>query len=385
LERTKKKFVNKENGMIDPVKILQRAWHILWNYRALWVFGLILALAAGGSASSHGGNNNFQFQDNEHSYQTPSYGSIQEFFNALNQQVEKLFSQGIPEANISGQALTTFLWIVGIFVVLMLLVGIVIAIARYVSETAVIRMVDEYENTATKMTVRQGFRIGWSRTAWRLFLINLVVNLPVILMLILFFVAGLIMLGVIGNGDAALNPVSIAALVGLVFFVIFVVIILSVFLGLLRHFFWRISVLEEVGVRESLRRGFAMVRENWKSVGLMWLVMIGIGIAWMVVSLVAIVVTIPVVIVTTIVAIIVAAVPALLLVGLFSLFLTGPLPWIAAALFILPLFFVVAFSPWLLLGSWKSVYTSTVWTLTYREIKALPAIAPQAEVVPVGD
>ena len=38
-------------------------------------------------------------------------------------------------------------------------------------------MVDEYENTGTKMTVREGFRIGWSRTAWRLFLINLIVNL----------------------------------------------------------------------------------------------------------------------------------------------------------------------------------------------------------------
>ncbi len=30
-------------------------------------------------------------------------------------------------------------------------------IARYVSETAVIRMVDEYENTETKMSVREGF------------------------------------------------------------------------------------------------------------------------------------------------------------------------------------------------------------------------------------
>ena len=51
------------------------------------------------------------------------------------------------------------------------------AIARYVSETAVIRMVDEYEATDSKMAIRQGFRIGWSRTSWRLFLINLIVNI----------------------------------------------------------------------------------------------------------------------------------------------------------------------------------------------------------------
>ena len=128
-----------------------------------------------------------------------------------------------------------------------------------------------------------------------------------------------------------------------------------------------------------------MVRENWKNAGLMWLVMIGLGIAWIIVSVLAIIITIPLVILTGIVAALVVALPLMLLVGLFSLFLTGPLPWIAAGLFMLPLFFIIAFSPWILLGSWQSVFTSTVWTLTYREVKALPAIAPQAEPVPVGD
>src|SRR5215216_4385486 len=251
-------FLNKENRMIDPIKILQRAWHILWNYRTLWVFGLILALAAGGTASSRGGNNGMQWREDGNGYQTPPPESMHEFLRNFNHEMDKLFREGIPEAGITGEALTSFLWIIGIFIVFLLLVGIVVAIARYVSETAVIRMVDEYENTGTKMTVREGFRIGWSRTAWRLFLINLVVNLPLILMVILFFIAGLIMLGIMGNSDTTLNPVSIAAVVGLVFFVIFVVIILSIFLSLLRHFFWRISVVEDTGVRESIRRGFAL-------------------------------------------------------------------------------------------------------------------------------
>jgi hypothetical protein len=153
---------------------------------------------------------------------------------------------------------------------------------------------------------------------------------------------------------------------------------------LLRNFFWRICVLEGAGVRESLRRGFAMVRENWKSVGLMWLVMIGLGIAWIVVSILAIIITIPLVLLTSLIAAMVVAIPVLLLFAVFSTFLTGPLPWIAAGLFMLPLFFLIAFSPWLLLGSWQSVFTSTVWTLTYREIKALPAAAPQAKLVPAG-
>jgi len=368
---------------MDPIKILRRAWYILWNYRVLWIFGLILALATAGSFGGNG-NNGVRYQSDENNQQ-PTPQSMQEFFRNLNREMEKLFNQGIPEIDISGEMLTTFLWVIGVFIVLMLVAGIIVAIARYVSETAVIRMVDEYENTGTKMTVRQGFRIGWSRAAWRLFLINLIVHLPLILMFILFFIAGLIMLAIVGNSNITLNPVSIAAMVGLVFFAIFVVIILSILLNLLRHFFWRVSVLEDAGVRESLRRGFAMVRENWKNVGLMWLVMIGLGIAWAIVSIIAVIITIPLVIVTGIIGAVVAAIPALLLVGIFSLFLGGPLPWIAAGLFVLPLFFLIAFSPWLLLGSWQTVFTSTVWTLTYREIKALPAIAPQTEVVPMGD
>ena len=367
--------------MIDPIKILQRSWHILWNYRALWVFGLFLALATGTSYNS-GSNNNMQWRDSRNGTQTPP-PDLQELFRYITRELHTVLQQGIPDANITGPALTTFLWIVGVFVVLMFLVGIVMAVARYVSETAVIRMVDEYENTGTKLTIREGFQLGWSRTAWRLFLINLIVTLPIIILVVVLLIAGVVTLISAADGTGDFTTVSIVGLASLAFTSICTIIVLSIFLSLVRHFFWRVAVLENASVGESLRRGFGMVRENWKNVGLMWIVMVGLGIAWVVASLIAFILMIPVVIVTALIAIVTVAVPFLLLFGLFSTFLTGPLPWIAAGLFVLPPFSLIAFSPWLLLGSWKSVFTSTVWTLTYREIKALPAIAPQFEPVTV--
>src|SRR5512134_1602514 len=120
--------------MIDPIKILQRAWHILWNYRALWVFGLILALATGSSSFNGGNNSGWQYQSDGNGFQTPPPQSMQEFFNNLGRELDKLFRQGIPDANITGQALTAFLWVIGVFVLLMIVVGVVVAIARYVSE-----------------------------------------------------------------------------------------------------------------------------------------------------------------------------------------------------------------------------------------------------------
>jgi hypothetical protein len=370
--------------MIDPVKILKRAWYILWSYRALWVFGLILALAAGSSAGQSSNNGSrYERSSGENTQVTPQ--SMQEAFREVQREVQKLFDQGIPDLDISGTELTTFLWVIGGFVLVMVIFGIVMAVARYVSETAVIRMVDEYEGTGEKMSVRQGFRIGWSNTAWRLFLINLIVNLPGIALMLVLLIAGVVIYFSVVNGNANFAAVSIVSAIVIGFITIFVVVILSVLLTLLRNFFWRIAVLENAGVRESLQRGFAMVLENWKNVGLMWLVMIGLGIVWAVASIILFIVSIPVVVVTAVIAALVAAVPYLLLVGIFSTFLGGFLPWVAGGLFITPLFFTLAFSPWLLFGSWQTVYTSSVWTLTYREIKALPAVAPQLMAEPVGD
>ena len=368
---------------MDPVKILKRAWAILWSYRALWVFGLVLALATA-SSTGQGSNNGVQYQQDSNSPpMTPQ--NLQEAFRDAGREMQRFLQQGIPDAHISGQALTTFLWVVGGFIVLMLAVSIVIAIARYVSETAVIRMVDEYEGSGNKMTVRQGIRTGWSNTSWRLFLINLIISLPTIAGFLVVILVTAASVFSIANGNAKFTPVSLLFVVGFVILMIFITVIITIVLHLLRNFFWRICVLEDASVSESLRRGFTMVRENWKNVGLMWLVMIGLGIVWVVGSIILFIVTIPVVIVTALLGILVVAIPFFLLVGAFSLFLSGPLPWIAAGLFVLPLFFMIAFSPWVLLGSWQSVYTSTVWTLTYREIKALPALAPPTAPQPATD
>ena len=375
---------------MDPVKILKRAWHILWSYRALWVFGLILALTAAGSSGSNGNNGaRFSGEGDNQRYETQLPENWREELGQglreAGQELAKIFDEGISALGITPGELTALIWIGAAFILIMLVVGIIMAIARYVSETAVIRMVDEYEATDTKLSVREGFRIGWSRTSWRLFLINLIVNLPAILLVGLLIAVGFVIFNMVMSGNDTIAVAGTVSMIGVVFLAIFVVVILSIFLHLLRHFFWRACALENVGVREAFRLGFKMVRENWKSVGLMWLIMIGLGIAWIIVSFIAVIVTIPVVIITGIVAALVAAVPGLLLAGFFSLFLNGYLPWVAAAIFIAPLFFTLAFSPWVLLTAWQQVYISTVWTLTYRELKALPAATPAVEVEPVAE
>jgi len=369
---------------MDPVKILKRSWHILWSYKALWVFGLILALTAAGSSGGSGNSGtNFQSDSVNQQYELPLSENFsedfQEAFEEAGEEFEKVIEEGLHAAGISDSEVTTLIWIGALFILVMVVIGIVMSIARYVSETAVIRMVDEYEATDTKMTVRDGFRIGWSRTSWRLFLINLIVNLPIFLLLIVLGIVGFMMYSAFAGRGESFAIAGIIGLIGVAFLTIFVIAVISTLLRLLRQFFWRAAALEGLGVRESLSRGFAMARENWKNVGLMWLVMMGLGIVWMIVSFISLFVLIPVAFFTAIFGAVIAAIPGMLLVGFFSLFLSGYLPWIVGGIFILPLFATLAFSPWVLLTAWQQIYISTVWTLTFREIKALPALAADME------
>ncbi len=363
---------------MDPVKILKRSWHILWNYRTLWVFGLILALTAAGSTGGSG-NSGSQYNISDNG-DMPLSSDVQDAFNEAGEELEEVFEEGLPALGISDGEVTALIWIGALFILVMFVMGVLGAIARYVSETAVIHMVDEYEETDTKITFREGWRIGWSRTSWRLFIINLIVNIPAFILIAVLVIAGIMIYMMVGGRDEAFAAAGIIGMVGIAFLVIFVIAIISTALRLLRHFFWRAAVLENLGVRDSLRRGFEVVRVNWKEVGLMWLIMVGLGVAWMIVSFISLIVLIPIAFFTIIIGIVVAAIPGLLLVGFFSLFLSGALPWIVGGIFILPLFLTIAFSPWVVLSAGQLLFTSIVWTLTYREINAMLVLKPEMNI-----
>ncbi|MEE8390903.1 MAG: hypothetical protein V3S14_08945, partial [Anaerolineae bacterium] len=161
---------------MDHIKVLKRAWETTWRYRALWIFGIIIALttasaggggsSAGGSGGGNDGNGRFQppgdfpWPPSEYSWSWPEIPS-----NIVNTLIV---------ISVGAACVITLLVIVG-------------TIARYVAETALIRMVDEHEETGEQRSVRKGFRMGWSRTTFRLFLISLLIGLPTKLVFILLF------------------------------------------------------------------------------------------------------------------------------------------------------------------------------------------------------
>jgi hypothetical protein len=273
--------------------------------------------------------------------------------------------------------------VVGIgLVCLMIILSIAAAVARYVAETALIRMVDDHEETGEKRSIREGFRLGWSRTAWRLFLINLLIDVPTTVAFILLFllVGGLVALSVVAIEElgVAVGVIGIVAAIGLFFLIIFLAIVIGAVLSLLKRFFHRACALEELGVIESIRRGFGVVRQNLKDVAIMWLIMIGVGIGLAIAMIILAIVLIPAILLLIVVGGVLGGLPALLVGGLTSLFLEGPVVWVLAAVVGLPIFILVVAAPWAFLGGLIEVFKSSVWTLTYRELQALENLELEA-------
>ncbi|MBN2392004.1 MAG: hypothetical protein JXR84_14850 [Anaerolineae bacterium] len=350
---------------MDHTKVLKRAWEILKQYRVLWIFGLILALTTASPATQ----SSYQFDRTDvppdWQYTIPEGSDFQEAIEAF----VRWLARGAwrPAAGVG-------LAIVGIVMLLVIALIVITTIARYVSETSMMRMVDAYEESGEKLRFRQGWKLGWSREAWRLFLIDLVIFFPVFFsVIVLLGLSGLPLL-MWASGDTTIGVIGTVASTGLFFFVIFAIVVAIALLRLLKRFFRRVCVLEKVGVGEALRQGFAMAKQNWKDVGLMWLITVGISIGWTFV-------TIPIALLLIGVGAVVSGATGLMAHGLVGLVAGDIGAWIVAALVALPIFILVIALPIAFLGALKEVYVSNTWTLTYRELQALDQLRLLAEPV----
>jgi hypothetical protein len=362
---------------MDHTKILKRAWHILWSYRVLWIFGIILALTATGGVGTSGTSfsvGSGDFQDGQLRDFSPDQfrRDLDDAFDDFGEELEEaiddfedFFGDGIRSSTVD----TIIAIGIGllIFFFLLFIVG---RVARYVAEVALIRMVDNYEETGERLTFREGFRLGWSPTAWRLFLIDLVIDLPALIVFGLLFVLAFVPLFLWGTGVTSIGVVGTVAAIGFFFVWVLALIVTSTILNLLKLFFRRASAIEKLGVIDSIRRGYRVVREHLKDVGLMWLIMFGINIAWTFVM-------IPVFLLAGLLALLVGGMAFFIFAGLGSLLAGGAAPWVIAGVLVIPIFLLIFMVPVGFVGGLRETFVSSTWTLSYREVTALERLDPE--------
>jgi hypothetical protein len=353
---------------MNHIQILKRAWSILWSYKTLWVFGILLALTTAEGFNGLNNNSRITVSPDTQKWQPIPAEDLQGMPQEIRTAVEDLnreLTNGVP-----GKVVNTLIGVAIALVCLALVVMVVSAFVHYVSQTALIRMVDRYEATGEKVNWRAGFRLGWSRSAWRMFLIDLLIFLAVFVVVVLLFAAAAvpILLSILLGGLAVIAGMLMT--IGLGMLSIFAAILVAALVAMVREVIYRECVLRGRGVLESIGSGIRTFRANLKNVFLLWLLLLAIQIIYFVAA-------IPVAILLLALGAVIGGVAgALLYLALQAgSVVTAILTAVVVGLLLL---FVVVGIPMLFLRGLKETYLSTAWTLAYREI---PPALPQAEPV----
>jgi hypothetical protein len=387
---------------MDTKMVLRKSWQIVWQYRALWVFAMVLALTAANTiylGSWHRTQNQPQNIPLENRIKINEYSTI--IFPGEGLAIDLTAPKGSRVIFTDGTTLRDFRFLTDLpgqlglpdfraiaieILCILVLISLFAAIARYVAETAMIRMVSDTEETGKQLTLRQGVRMGWSVRAVRLFLIDLLLGLVSagILVILLFLIIGPILL-VESIGILAILLTAFSAF-GLIILTVLLFLVWRSLLSLFMQTVRRACVIDDMGVFASIGMGFTMLKHHLKDIGITWLIWIGIRILWAPASVLITLMLGPILLIFLLAGILIGFVPGALATGIASLFVHGATLWIMGFIAGLPIFILVAILPMLLVGGWVEIYKSSLWTLTYRALSAresaVQTVQPQKPLVP---
>ena len=350
---------------MDHIHILKRSWHNVTRYKALWFFGILLALTTfsgetfllfGNDDSTQEPDLQYQLSESDREWLRENLDlEFSESFTLSGGEAAEFFQNTVAQ---------TVLAIVILVIFVIFILFLLSLLVRYLSETAAIKMVNDYEKTGTKYGVRQGLRMAWSRSAWRLFLIDLTVRLPAVLLFLVLIVMVVAPIFALASTGTVAGIIGAVATGGLFFLWLALAIVAGVVLGVLARIARQACVVDNLGVIESIRRGYEIVRYNLKDVGIMWLVMLGINLTWPFLM-------VPVLIVLVGIGVIVGGIVVGLIGGLTALATAGTAAWVAAGVVGGILFLLILVAPMALLTGMRVIFESSAWTLTYRDLRSM--------------
>ena len=234
---------------MDYGNLLQRAWDIVWKNKFMFILGFFAALGSAGGGSR--GNSNFNFSSSLDDFGLPS-GAMDSF--------EQYWAQ------------------FGAITIALIVLGVVLAIVfwliRLVAQAGLISSAARID-AGEKVSFGEAFSAG-TESIGKMLGLNILMRGP-------FFLLGLITVGVFlviiisagmsiitsdtigglngdGSGSDALGNLGIF---GLCFGIVACVATpLSILVNIIYPFAQRGLILKEMGIVESVRHGFQVVREN---------------------------------------------------------------------------------------------------------------------------
>jgi hypothetical protein len=297
-------------------EVLSRAWHIIWKYKVLWIFGILAGCGtASGGASSNSG---FRYSSNN---RIPPV--VTNFFQRANE----------------GLILT----IIGIIIVVVVLLFIVSIILGTIGRVGLIRGTQLGDKNAEHIAFSELFNESL-RYFWRVLGLNLLVGI------VLFIIYSILVLAYIVIGVATL-------FVGFICLLPFVCLLVPLgwFVQVVLEQANVALVVEDTGIMDAIQRGWMVVKTNIGPIILMALILI-IGVSLIGGGIIAL------------------PIGAIILPILGGAIIGGQTA-VNTGLLIAGLCFVAYLPVLLILSGILRAYTSTAWTLTYLRLTR-PATRP---------
>jgi len=303
-------------------EVLSRAWQIIWKYKVLWIFGILAG--CGTATGGAGSNSGFRFS---RSTQMPSF-------------MDRWFQPGQDGR----------LWlIIGIIILVIIFLVILALILGTIGRVGLIRGTQLADQNKEHLVFSELFNESM-RYFWRILGLNLLVGIALAVIygiLIIAYVGISIM--TLGIGAICLLP-FVCLLVPLGWFIQVILEEANVAL-----------VVEDTGIMDALRRGWAVVKTNLGPIILMALILIlGVGLIGG--------------------AIIGLPIGVIVLPALGGVMMGGQ-GALRGGVIIAGLCFVAYLPVLLILSGILRAYTSAAWTLTYLRLTR-PAVR-LAEPLPV--
>jgi len=226
---------------MDYFKIVKESFDIWWKNKYLWILGIIAAIFSSGNSTS----SNFST-------------------NSIDSK-----TLGLDKFEMSPLVIVVILVLALIGLVLMLL-GIYL---KSRADASIISSIPLIEKGTTL-----GFRKSWglSSSKWiKLFLLNLFISIPILILVVLFISIALIMLV---TSQSAVPSALILTLACIGFPLICLIILYSIVTRIIYTFASRIAVLNNGGVWDSIKKGWDFITKNLSNIVIFWLINIAIGV-----------------------------------------------------------------------------------------------------------
>jgi hypothetical protein len=374
---------------MNTVKIFRDSWNLTLRYRALWLFGVILALTTISFGSALWLRNDREDQNRtlvNWEISAKDQAWIKENFGLdlpLRYQLTRDdLRRRLDMSSLSGPEKLDFALKVLVASILVLTILMVVTLTlRYTSETALIRMVNDHQEGQETYSARQGWRLAFSKAALKLFLIDLLVYPLLFLLSTLIFLPAMLPVLIAISGTPAGISIGILLMLSLTLvsaaalFVMWVATLVSLKLA------YRACCLEGLDVFAAIWRGFRLMRSQLRAVGLTAFVVAGLDLAYPLL-------VIPAGLLLAAGGVLLGGTLALILGALLALVLAKATAWTIAVIAGGVLFIVAVFVPLAWLGGLREVFKSSAWTLTFREAASHtspePAPAPQPALPQAG-